>query len=71
MRTTMSAVEKPGTQAAIKPGSLFPSDEELERILVGPGSITWRVTSDARLYAVMLYPLLLQVAHPTVGAGVR
>ena len=24
-----------------------------------------------RLYAVMLYPLLLQVAHPTVAAGVR
>ena len=29
------------------------------------------VASDARLYVVMLYPLLLQVAHPTVGAGVR
>jgi uncharacterized protein (DUF2236 family) len=50
--------------------SLFPSDAELDRILVGHDSVTWRVTSDARLYAVMLYPLLLQVAHPTVGAGV-
>jgi uncharacterized protein (DUF2236 family) len=39
--------------------------------VVGPESVTWRVTSDARLYFVMLYPLLLQVAHPTVGAGVR
>jgi uncharacterized protein (DUF2236 family) len=33
--------------------------------------MAWRTTSDVRLYAVMLYPLLLQVAHPTVGAGVR
>src|SRR2546430_3183767 len=51
--------------------TLFPPDTELEGILVGPDSVTWRSTSDARLYAVMLYPLLLQVAHPTVGAGVR
>jgi uncharacterized protein (DUF2236 family) len=33
--------------------------------------VSWRIASDARLYLVMLYPLLLQVAHPTVGAGVR
>jgi len=51
-------------------GALFPSETELDRILVGPDSITWRATSDARLYAVMLSPLLLQVAHPPVGAGV-
>lgn len=50
---------------------LFPTDAEAERLLVGPQSITWRRASDARLYLVMLYPLLLQVAHPTVGAGVR
>lgn len=53
------------------PTTVFPPDAELDRILVGPDSVTWRTTSDARLYAVMLYPLLLQVAHPTVGAGVR
>jgi uncharacterized protein (DUF2236 family) len=51
--------------------TVFPHDTEVERILVGPESVTWRSTSDVRLYAVMLYPLLLQVAHPTVGAGVR
>ncbi len=51
--------------------TVFPPDTELEQIVVGPDSVTWRTTSDARLYAVMLYPLLLQVAHPTVGAGVR
>jgi uncharacterized protein (DUF2236 family) len=50
---------------------LFPSETELDELLLGPDSMAWRCTSDVRLYAVMLYPLLLQVAHPTVGAGVR
>lgn len=49
---------------------LFPSEAELDGLLTGPDSVTWRTTSDVRLYVVMLYPLLLQVAHPTVGAGV-
>jgi uncharacterized protein (DUF2236 family) len=50
--------------------TLFPTEEEAEEILVGRGSVTWSRASDARLYPVMLYALLLQVAHPTVGAGV-
>ena len=52
------------------PAGLFPSEAELDGLLTGPDSVAWRCTSDVRLYAVMLYPLLLQVAHPTVGAGV-
>jgi uncharacterized protein (DUF2236 family) len=51
--------------------TVFPADEELDGLLVSTESITWRIASDARLWVVMLYPLLLQVAHPTVGAGVR
>jgi uncharacterized protein (DUF2236 family) len=51
--------------------TVFPSDRELDDILVGPESVTWRRVSDVRLYLVMVYALLLQVAHPTVGAGVR
>jgi uncharacterized protein (DUF2236 family) len=50
--------------------SLFPTETEVERLLVGPDSVTWQFTSDARLNLVVLYPLLLQVAHPTVEAGV-
>jgi uncharacterized protein (DUF2236 family) len=50
---------------------LFPTEAESEELVVGPDSVAWRIGSDARLYFVMLYPLLLQVAHPTVGAGVR
>jgi uncharacterized protein (DUF2236 family) len=53
------------------PGTLFPDDTEVRALLVGPDSVCWRFGSDARLYLGMLYPLLLQVAHPTVGAGVR
>jgi uncharacterized protein (DUF2236 family) len=49
----------------------FPAPDEIDRLLVGPDSVAWRFGSDARLHLVSLYPLLLQVAHPTVGAGVR
>jgi uncharacterized protein (DUF2236 family) len=51
--------------------TVFPADDELDELLVGTESITWRIASDARLSFAMLYPLLLQVSHPTVGAGVR
>jgi uncharacterized protein (DUF2236 family) len=51
--------------------SLFPTDREIDDLIVGPESLTWRYGSDLRLFLTMLYPLLLQVAHPTVGAGVR
>jgi len=52
-------------------GGPLPTEREARCLLVGPESVTWRHASDARLYLVMLYPLLLQVAHPTVSAGVR
>jgi uncharacterized protein (DUF2236 family) len=51
--------------------TLFPSAQEIDEILLGPESIAWQRASDIRLYLVMVYALLLQVAHPTVGAGVR
>lgn len=35
-----------------------------------PGSALWRYAGDARLLATGTYAILLQVAHPTVGAGV-
>jgi uncharacterized protein (DUF2236 family) len=35
-----------------------------------PGSVTWRYAGDARLILTGAYAILLQVAHPTVGAGV-
>ncbi|MDQ6836706.1 MAG: DUF2236 domain-containing protein [Actinomycetota bacterium] len=50
---------------------MIPEEETAREVLVGPDSVTWKFASDVRLYLVMLYPLLMQVAHPTVGAGVR
>jgi uncharacterized protein (DUF2236 family) len=49
----------------------LPDELEARELLVGPESVTWRFASDIRLYVIPLYPLLLQVAHPTVAAGVR
>jgi uncharacterized protein (DUF2236 family) len=46
------------------------AEAEARELLVGPDSVCWRFVSDPRLYLGMLYPLLLQVAHPTVDAGV-
>lgn len=46
-------------------------DPVQHEVLVGPESVSWRYGSDPRLYLVMLYPLLLQVAHPVVSAGVQ
>jgi uncharacterized protein (DUF2236 family) len=51
--------------------TLFPSEQDGLSLIVGPDSVSWRFVSDTRLYVALLYPLLLQVAHPTVGAGVR
>src|SRR5919198_5672542 len=51
--------------------SLFPRDEELDEIILGPESLTWQRFGDVRLFAASGYALLLQVAHPTVASGVR
>ena len=50
--------------------ALLPSDEEVHELVLGPESVTWQRASDVRQFLVAGYPLLLQVAHPTVGAGV-
>jgi uncharacterized protein (DUF2236 family) len=50
---------------------VFPEPEEAVRLAVGPESITWRRAGDARAMLGAGAALLLQVAHPTVAAGVR
>jgi uncharacterized protein (DUF2236 family) len=49
---------------------VLPDAEEAAALLVRPGSLAWERTSDARVFVGAVYTLLLQVAHPTVGAGV-
>jgi uncharacterized protein (DUF2236 family) len=50
---------------------MLPTDEELASIVLTPASLAWRRASDLRLFMGAGYALLMQVAHPTVGAGVR
>ena len=49
---------------------ILPDDGELAGLVPAPGSVTWRKASDARVLGGAGYALALQVAHPTVGAGV-
>ena len=50
---------------------LFASDDEIDDIVLGPDSLVWQRFGDIRLFFAAGYALLLQVAHPTVGSGVR
>jgi uncharacterized protein (DUF2236 family) len=50
--------------------SVLPSPTELPALVPRPGSTVWRYAGDARLLAGAGYALILQVSHPTVGAGV-
>ena len=43
---------------------------EAAALVPKPGSVTWRYAGDARLLSTGAFAILLQVAHPTVGAGV-
>jgi uncharacterized protein (DUF2236 family) len=51
--------------------SVLPTDAEIDEVILGPDSLVWQRFGDIRLFAASGYALLLQVAHPTVGAGVR
>ena len=48
----------------------LPGAEELAGLVPAPGSAVWRISGDARLLAGAGAALVLQVAHPTVAAGV-
>jgi uncharacterized protein (DUF2236 family) len=48
----------------------MPTPEDLPAFAPHPGTITWERAGDARVLIAAGYALLLQVAHPTVGAGV-
>lgn len=49
---------------------VLPDEAEVRAVVPGPGSVTRRIASDARTFIAAGYALMLQVAHPTVGAGV-
>jgi len=50
--------------------SIYPAPEEVPALVPGPGTIVYDRASDARAFLSSGYALILQVSHPTVGAGV-
>jgi len=48
----------------------LPAPDEIPSLVAKPGSVLWRYGGDARLLGAGAYAILLQVGHPTVGAGV-
>lgn len=52
------------------PTPILPPTADWPSLAPHPGTITWRRAGDARVLIAAGYALLLQVAHPTVGAGV-
>jgi uncharacterized protein (DUF2236 family) len=51
--------------------SVLPDDAEFAALTPQPGSPVWRAFNDARSLSSAGYATLLQVCHPTVGAGVH
>ncbi|MCK9249500.1 MAG: DUF2236 domain-containing protein [Solirubrobacteraceae bacterium] len=49
---------------------LIPDPADAALYAPGRGSLVWTHGSDVRVMAASVYALLLQVSHPTVGAGV-
>jgi uncharacterized protein (DUF2236 family) len=49
---------------------VLPREDEVLGLVPGPGSVTWQRAADVRTLIAAGYALVLQVAHPTVGAGV-
>jgi uncharacterized protein (DUF2236 family) len=49
---------------------VLPPPEEWAQLAPAPHSIVWRRAGDPRVLLTAGYALVLQVAHPTVGAGV-
>jgi uncharacterized protein (DUF2236 family) len=50
--------------------SIMPPAADWPSLAPHPGTVTWARAGDARVLIAAGYALLLQVAHPTVGAGV-
>lgn len=50
--------------------SIMPPAGDWPSLAPHAGTITWRYAGDARLLVAAGYALVLQVSHPTVGAGV-
>src|SRR6266545_7621582 len=61
----------PGLSGGSGPMPTRLSAEQAAALTLGAESVSWRYSSDLRLFLGSLSALLMQVAHPTVGSGVR
>jgi len=52
------------------PAPIMPPEHEWASLTPDPTTVTWQRAGDVRVLSAAGYALLLQVAHPTVGAGV-
>jgi uncharacterized protein (DUF2236 family) len=50
--------------------NVLPTPDEIPDLIAKPDSTLWRYAGDARLIGTGAYAILLQVGHPSVGAGV-
>ncbi|MBJ7330069.1 MAG: DUF2236 domain-containing protein [Solirubrobacteraceae bacterium] len=50
---------------------VLPTPEDYAALSPRPGSPVWKAFNDARMLGTAGYAIMLQVAHPTVGAGVH
>jgi uncharacterized protein (DUF2236 family) len=50
--------------------AIMPPQDAWHELVPGPQTVTWRRAGDVRMLIAAGYALLLQVSHPTVGAGV-
>ncbi len=58
------------TSAASEREPILPPRERAAELIPPRDGITWRIAGDARIFGASGYALLLQVTHPSVGAGV-
>ena len=58
------------SQSGVGTGRRAPARASARRIPLGADSVSWRYSGDWRLGLVLARALLLQVCHPTIGAGV-
>jgi uncharacterized protein (DUF2236 family) len=54
----------------VQVSAIMPAPEQWASLVPARDAIAWRRASDVRMFVAAGYALLLQVAHPTVGAGV-
>jgi uncharacterized protein (DUF2236 family) len=60
----------PGGASSHQREPILPSREQADELIPPRGGIIRRISGDARIFGASGYALLLQVTHPSVGAGV-